>query len=202
MLISAVIKHDRAIFLWPWNENARTKQKQQANGNKAIWLVYRTDTNAPCLWLVKRTLGWKNFMPEELSRNRFNVILQNDWSIEQCFLHIRVFTHVAFSLTWPASMLIEKKENVYVTKEYNSQSIFWYTNMAAVQLFWKKPIWPPWRHVKTLLRDCTFHIACMLSTPLFMYTYKLKQECMTTERRTNSRKSRTDDRLMYKSCSF
>ena len=63
-------------------------------------------------------------MPEELSRNRFNVILQNDWSIEQCFLHIRVFTHVAFSLTWPASMLIEKKENVYVTKEYNSQSIF------------------------------------------------------------------------------
>ena len=83
-------------------------------------------------------------MPEELSRNRFNVILQNDWSIEQCFLHIRVFTHVAFSLTWPASMLIEKKENVYITKEYNSQSIFLVhqhgrrsivlekTNMAAV----------------------------------------------------------------------
>ena len=63
-------------------------------------------------------------MPEELSRNRFNVILQHDWSIEQRFLHIRVFTHVAFSLTWPASMLIEKKENVYITKEYNSQSIF------------------------------------------------------------------------------
>ena len=63
-------------------------------------------------------------MPEELSRNRFNVILQHDWSIEQRFLHIRVFTHVAFSLTWPASMLIEKKENVYITKEYNPQSIF------------------------------------------------------------------------------
>ena len=92
----------------------------------------------------KRTLGWKNFMPEEFSRNRFNVILQHDWSIEQCFLHIRVFTHVAFSLTWPASMLIEKKENVCITKEYNSQSIFLVhqhgrrsivlekTNMAAV----------------------------------------------------------------------
>ena len=33
----------RAIFVWPWNESARTKQKQQMNGNRAIWLVYRTD---------------------------------------------------------------------------------------------------------------------------------------------------------------
>ena len=81
----------RAIFVWPRNENLRTKQKQQTNGNKAIWLVYRTDTNAPGFWLVKRTLGWKNFMPEELSRNRFDVILQQDWPIEQCPLHIRVF---------------------------------------------------------------------------------------------------------------
>ena len=34
-------------------------------------------------------------MPEELSRNqsilRFDVILQHDWPIEQCLLHIRVF---------------------------------------------------------------------------------------------------------------
>ena len=81
----------RAIFVWPWNENARTKQKQQTKGNKAIWLVYRTDTNAPGFWLVKRTLDWKNFMPEELSRNRFDVILQQYWPIEQSLLHIRVF---------------------------------------------------------------------------------------------------------------
>ena len=72
----------RAIFVRPWNENARTKQKQQKNGMRAIWLVYRTDTYAPGFWLVKRTLGLKNFMPEELSRNRFDVILQHDWSIE------------------------------------------------------------------------------------------------------------------------
>ena len=37
----------RAIFVWPWNENARTKLKQQTSGNKAIWLVWRTATNAP-----------------------------------------------------------------------------------------------------------------------------------------------------------
>ena len=39
--------------------------------------------------------GEKNFMPEELSRNQsilfFDVILQQDWPIEQCLLYIRVF---------------------------------------------------------------------------------------------------------------
>ena len=63
---------DRAIFVWPWNENAQTKQKQQTNRNRAIWLVYQTDTNARGFWLVKRTLGWKNFMPENfLEINRY-----------------------------------------------------------------------------------------------------------------------------------
>ena len=55
---------DRAIFVWPWNENAQTKQKQRANGNSAIWLVYWTDLNALGFWLVKQTLGWKNVMPD------------------------------------------------------------------------------------------------------------------------------------------
>ena len=60
------------IFVWPWNKNARTKQKEQTNGNRAIWLVYRTDTNARGFWLVKRTLGWKNSMPENfLEINRY-----------------------------------------------------------------------------------------------------------------------------------
>ena len=62
----------RVIFVWPWNKNARTKQKQQTNGNRAIWLVYRTNTNARGFWLVKRTLGWKNSMPENfLEINRY-----------------------------------------------------------------------------------------------------------------------------------
>ena len=61
----------RAFFVWPWNENARTKQKQQTNGNRSIWLVCQgTDTNARGFWLVKRMLGWKNVMPEDLSRNQ------------------------------------------------------------------------------------------------------------------------------------
>ena len=53
-------KSDRAIFV------------KQTNGNTAIWLVYRTDTNARGFWLVKRTLGWKDFMPENfLEFNRY-----------------------------------------------------------------------------------------------------------------------------------
>ena len=47
--------HIRAIFVWPWNENARTKQ--QTKGNRVIWLVYRTDTNVRGVWLVKWTHG-------------------------------------------------------------------------------------------------------------------------------------------------
>ena len=55
---------DRAIFLWPWNQNAHTNQKQQTNENRATWLECQTDRNTRGFWLVKRTLGWKNFMPQ------------------------------------------------------------------------------------------------------------------------------------------
>ena len=50
----------------------REQNKQQMNGNRAIWLVCRTDTNACGVWSVKRTFGWKNFMPENfLEINRY-----------------------------------------------------------------------------------------------------------------------------------
>ena len=85
----------RAIIVWPRNENAQTKQKQQTNGNRALWLVYRADTNARGFWLFKRTLGWKKLHGRELSRNQrmlcFDVILQYDWPIKKCLLHIRIF---------------------------------------------------------------------------------------------------------------
>ena len=61
--------HDRAIFVWPWNENARTKQKQQTNRNRVIWFVYRT--RHKLAWLL---VGWANARVKkrharELSRN-------------------------------------------------------------------------------------------------------------------------------------
>ena len=92
---SVLLSYVRAIFVWLWNENAPTEQKQGMNGIRAIWLVYQIDTNVHGFWLVNRTLGWKNFMPQELSRNQpilcYDIILQQDWPMEQCLLHIRVF---------------------------------------------------------------------------------------------------------------
>ena len=84
ILLAAVLD-----LVWQWNVNARTKQKQQRHGNRAIWLVYWTDTNARGFWLVKRPRGWKNFMPEN-SMLYIDVILQHDRPIEQCLQHIKV----------------------------------------------------------------------------------------------------------------
>ena len=49
--------------------------------------------------LVMQTLGRKNFMPNnflEINQNfalaRFYVIMKQDWPIEQCLLHIRVYS--------------------------------------------------------------------------------------------------------------
>ena len=69
----------RAIYVWPWDENARTIQKQQKNGNRANWLVYRIDTNAGGFWLVKGTLGLKKtFMPENLLEiNRYFAVMSH-----------------------------------------------------------------------------------------------------------------------------
>ena len=57
------------------------------------WFVERIQTRRGFGWLSEGSAE-KNFMPEELSRNqsklRFDVILQHDWPIEQCLLHIRV----------------------------------------------------------------------------------------------------------------
>ena len=84
-----------AIFVQPWNENARTKQKQQTKENRAFWLVYRTDTKGRGhgFWLVMRRV--KKLHARELSRNqpilRFDVKQQHDLPIEQCLPHIRGF---------------------------------------------------------------------------------------------------------------
>ena len=82
------------MSLTGFRKNAWTKQKQQTNGNRAIWLVYQADTNALGFWLVKWTLVWRNFMLENfLEINpilRFDVILQHDLPSKQCHLHIRI----------------------------------------------------------------------------------------------------------------
>ena len=75
------------IFVWPWNENERIKQKEQTNTNRVIWSAYQSDTNARGFWLFKWTLSWKNF----LSKNFLVSIDTSLWhhtDIKQCLLYI------------------------------------------------------------------------------------------------------------------
>ena len=57
------------------------------------WFIERIQSRVAFGWLSERS--GKKLHARELSRNqsilRFDVILQHDWPIEQCLLHIRVF---------------------------------------------------------------------------------------------------------------
>ena len=88
----------RAIFVWPWNENARIKQKQQTNGKRAIWLVYRTiQTRAAFRWLSERS-GWKNVTPENfLEINQYFALTSYCKTIGQSKNAFAIF---GFCLAW------------------------------------------------------------------------------------------------------
>jgi len=61
---------------------------------RSDWFIERIQTSVAFGWLSER-LGEKTYHARELSKNqqilRFDVILQHDWPVEQCLLHIRVF---------------------------------------------------------------------------------------------------------------
>ena len=117
-----LINNIRAVFLWPWNEKARTKQKQLTNGKRTIWLFYRTDTNARVFWLPANA-RLKNLHAWELSRNqstlRFDAILQHDWPIKQCLLYITVFWRENEEATfWSFYPLTDKRNSEHLPKPF------------------------------------------------------------------------------------
>ena len=75
------------------------KTREQNRNNKGMeierfdWFIERIQTRVAFGWLSERSR--KKIHARELSRSqwilRFDVILQHDWPIEQCLLHIRVF---------------------------------------------------------------------------------------------------------------
>ena len=75
----------------------KTCEQNRSNKRTEIkrfdWFIERIQTHLAFGWLSERSAE-KNFMPEELSRNRFDVILQQDWPIEQCLLHIWFFSSI------------------------------------------------------------------------------------------------------------
>ena len=55
----------RAIFVWPWNENTRTKQNNKRKEIERFeWFIERIQTGMAFGWLRKRSGEIKTFMPE------------------------------------------------------------------------------------------------------------------------------------------
>ena len=81
------------LFIRPWNEQARTKQKEQKNERKKSDLIGLSNGYERA-W---RLVGSTNARLKKIHARRtftslhFDVILQHHWSIEQCLLRIRVF---------------------------------------------------------------------------------------------------------------
>ena len=104
---------DWSIFVWPWNDSARTKKEQQTNENRAIWLVYRTDTNA----------GWKKFIPENfLEINRYFTLTSYCNTIGQSN---NAFSILGFSwreneesVFWSFHSLADKTNNEHLPKPF------------------------------------------------------------------------------------
>ena len=137
-----------------WNKNARTKQKQQTNENRAILLVYRTDANARGFWLVMWTLGWKKFTPENFPEiNRYLALTSYCNTIGQsnnafaggktkrlCFdllIHWLIYQTSKEHLPKPFFTVIRK--SLYVGFEIINgepkQRLFWATHVKQKGLF-------------------------------------------------------------------
>ena len=85
---------DFSLILQRFSYDLEMKMREQNRNNKRTeierfdWFIERIQTRVAFGWLSERSR-------EKLSRNQpilcFDVILQHDWLIEQCLLHIRVF---------------------------------------------------------------------------------------------------------------
>ena len=96
------------------------KTREQNRNNKLteidMWLVYRTDTNVRGFWLVKHTLGWKNFMPENfLEIIRYLAFPLLGFSLAGKLRERDIFTH------WLTKQITNTKRN-HFSRPYESRS--------------------------------------------------------------------------------
>ena len=69
-------------------------------------------------------------------------------------IYARPCVYRAFSLTWLAlCKSIGTKGSIYVRKDFNSHRIGLVHQYGPRFIVFGTPIWPPWRHMKTLYRD-------------------------------------------------
>ena len=100
------------------------------------WFIERIQTRVAFGWLSER-LGETTSCPE-LSRNllilRFDFILQHNWPIEQCLLHIRVWRENEESMFSSLNPLADKINNEHLTKPFSRL----YENRSIFALFTRK----------------------------------------------------------------
>ena len=124
-------------FQWRSDFRMTLKWQRANNTETAIWLVYRTDTNARGFWLVKRTLRWKNLIPENyLEINRYFALTSYCNTIGQS---INTFSILGFlwrkneeAMFWSFHPLADKTNNERKLRNYFSWS---YENRSEFQAF-------------------------------------------------------------------
>ena len=93
--------------------------KQYTNGIRAIWLVYRTDTNARVFWLVKQTLVWKTFIPNNFPEiNRYFALTSHCNTIGRSN---DTFSALGFSLAGKRRvhvLIFDKTNNEHLPKQF------------------------------------------------------------------------------------
>ena len=125
------MKGKQCNLLKQFSYDLEMKTTEQNRNNKrvgtAIWLVYRTDTNARGFWLVKRTLGWKTFIPENfLEINRYfaltsycNTISQSNYAFSILGFLWRENEEAMFWSFYP----LADKSNLPRSRSYGNHSI-------------------------------------------------------------------------------
>ena len=115
----------------------------------------------------------------ELSRNqsilRFDVILQHDWPIEQCLLHIRVFfggktKSPCFDLFihWLVKQITNTYRN-HFSRSYENRSNFSAAKISNPRM----PIWSPGRHIP--MQECCFIWALWMIASKLYHFFKAKK---------------------------
>ena len=68
----------------------QNKNNKRTEIKRFDWCIEQIQTHLAFCWLSERSPE-KTSCPKNFLEIALTVILQHDWSIEQCFLHIRVF---------------------------------------------------------------------------------------------------------------
>ena len=90
-----ILYEEQFSYDFEMKTHEQNKNNKRAEKERFDWFVERIQTREGFGWLSKRLAEKTSCPKNSRSRNQsilcFDVILQHDWPIEQCLLHIKVF---------------------------------------------------------------------------------------------------------------